>query len=392
MSYGTILYIGGFELPDKNAAAHRVLSIAKILKALEYRVVFIDVNRDPDTPADILSTRHTVQGFDVWSMRYPTGQAQWLRYSTRIDSMKAVMNIYEDVCLIIGYNYPAVAMQRAKKFCRRQHIRIIADCTEWYSTAGRSLVMRLTKGVDIWYRMHIVQRHLDGLIVISRYLKEYYSRKSTEPYPLVQIPPLVDLDEEKWRQPPEPLDKETRNFIYAGSPGKDKDHLSTVLEALGHSSYKGKWSLTIIGLTRDQFIGEYSHQPDLLEALGNRVQFLGRLSHWDSLRWVQSSDCTIFFRDRNRVTQAGFPTKFVESISCGTPVITNENSDLSDYILQGVNGFLITGNLTQGLDRILERQDDKLKKMKQTTDIHTFDYHLYMQDMREFLQNILSND
>ena len=31
MEKGTILYIGGFELPDKNAAAHRVLSNGKIL-------------------------------------------------------------------------------------------------------------------------------------------------------------------------------------------------------------------------------------------------------------------------------------------------------------------------------------------------------------------------
>ena len=31
---GRVLYAGGFELPDRNAAAHRVLNNAKILKAL----------------------------------------------------------------------------------------------------------------------------------------------------------------------------------------------------------------------------------------------------------------------------------------------------------------------------------------------------------------------
>ena len=30
MKKRTILYVGGFELPDKNAAAQRVLSVAKI--------------------------------------------------------------------------------------------------------------------------------------------------------------------------------------------------------------------------------------------------------------------------------------------------------------------------------------------------------------------------
>ena len=34
---GTVLYIGGFELPDKNAAAQRVVGIAKSLRDLAIR-------------------------------------------------------------------------------------------------------------------------------------------------------------------------------------------------------------------------------------------------------------------------------------------------------------------------------------------------------------------
>ena len=41
----TILYIGGFELPDKNAAAHRVLSNAKLFKLLGYNTVFIGTDK-----------------------------------------------------------------------------------------------------------------------------------------------------------------------------------------------------------------------------------------------------------------------------------------------------------------------------------------------------------
>lgn len=44
-SKGTIIYVGGFELPDKNAAAQRVLSIAKILRELGYDVIFLGVDK-----------------------------------------------------------------------------------------------------------------------------------------------------------------------------------------------------------------------------------------------------------------------------------------------------------------------------------------------------------
>ena len=39
MKKETVLYIGGFQLPEKNAAALRVVANAKILRELGYRVV-----------------------------------------------------------------------------------------------------------------------------------------------------------------------------------------------------------------------------------------------------------------------------------------------------------------------------------------------------------------
>ena len=41
-----VLYIGGFELPDKNAAAHRVISNAFLLRELGYEVSFIGISED----------------------------------------------------------------------------------------------------------------------------------------------------------------------------------------------------------------------------------------------------------------------------------------------------------------------------------------------------------
>ena len=41
-----ILYIGGFELPDKNAAAHRVLSNAKALRDSGKNVILVGINKD----------------------------------------------------------------------------------------------------------------------------------------------------------------------------------------------------------------------------------------------------------------------------------------------------------------------------------------------------------
>ena len=41
-----ILYVGGFELPDKNAAAHRVLGNAKAFRDLGNDVAFISIDSE----------------------------------------------------------------------------------------------------------------------------------------------------------------------------------------------------------------------------------------------------------------------------------------------------------------------------------------------------------
>ena len=41
-----VLYLGGFELPDKNAAAQRVLSNAKLLREMGHDVTFAGISKD----------------------------------------------------------------------------------------------------------------------------------------------------------------------------------------------------------------------------------------------------------------------------------------------------------------------------------------------------------
>ena len=51
---GTILYVGGFELPDKNAAAHRVLNNAKIFRELGFHVIFCGIDQNIEQPLSLI--------------------------------------------------------------------------------------------------------------------------------------------------------------------------------------------------------------------------------------------------------------------------------------------------------------------------------------------------
>ena len=71
------------------------------------------------------------------------------------------------------------------------------------------------------------------------------------------------------------------------------------------------------------------------------VSFKGRLSHVETLKEIRHSDYQVFVRDVNLSNTAGFPTKFVEAISCGTPVLTNSSSNIEKFFQNGKTGYIL---------------------------------------------------
>ena len=222
----------------------------------------------------------------------------------------------------------------------------------------------------------MIQPRLDGMIAISRYLADYYKEK----LPTVCIPPLVDLKENKWYE----IAEESHNGVriaYAGSPGRNKDKLNLIMEAL--SQVEGiVFRFEVIGIDKEQYLRYYPEHSDLIEKMGEKVVFRGRVTHQQALDHIKQADFSMFVREINRVTMAGFPTKFAESISCGTPVLTNRTSDLDEYLVNGENGFWLTDDLNNSLMPILSLQTDRLHQMKEEMDRTAFDYRGYIESLR----------
>ena len=92
------------------------------------------------------------------------------------------------------------------------------------------------------------------------------------------------------------------------------------------------------------------------------------------------------------MTTAGFPTKFVESISAGVPVLTNLTSNLSDYLRDGANGFVLQNEndnaLRDSIDKVLSLSREEIDAIRASIDRSTFDYRRYVPKVSEFLSDI----
>lgn len=392
MNKETILYIGGFELPDKNAAAHRVLNNGKALKKLEYNVVFIGVDRELSFNDGIKRVDKDIQGFECWSIPYPQNNREWIYYLCNIDYFIKVTKKINNIKAVICYNYQSVALLKIKRYCNKNNIKIIADSTEWYSTKGANIMFKIIKGFDSFLRMRIIQKRLDGVIVISNYLKDYYNKCKN----VVYIPPLIDFNEKKWKREYEGSYGEEVRLIYAGSPGRDKDKLNLIINTLSEIDSEVNYFFKIVGITKEQYLKGYPEHKKVIDRLNNKISFLGKLPHIESLKEVKLADFSIVIRESTRMVNAGFPTKFVESMACRTPVVSSRISDLEDYLEDGENGFFIDINDKLSskfiIDKIFKMKREEIESMKKKCgESNIFHYHNYINLIGNFFNKIISD-
>jgi len=371
-----ILYVGGFELPDKNAAAQRVLVNSKALRDFGYCVIFLGISHSREKNHND-SEPKCFEDFIFFETKYPTTFFNWVSYSIGKKRVEDIISMYNPfVEGIILYNYPAIASFRINKLAKKYGIRIIADCTEWYDYK-RNNIIGLIKYIDNEIRMRFIYARFDAIIAISRYIYNFYSTQ----VPTFYLPPLVDINESKWSSIDDVAHR-CFTVAYAGSPGR-KDKLNTIVQAVSQFAYPIQ--LRIIGISKSTFIELH---PEFVNYNLEKIFFLGRLSHKDTLKEIKNADYTCFFRDNNTASQAGFPTKFVESISSGIPVITNKTSDIPFFCKKLSHCILIENPNLNEILQGLEKAYFCRKKVKNNTE---FDYRNYF-PVFEGIVKILSNN
>lgn len=381
-----ILYIGGFEMPDRNAAAQRVIANAKAFREISYETFFIGLSRNKELCGEVKE----YEGFNYINFHYPDNIKKWFSYLSSIKPYREYLEKNPEI--IIAYNFPAFALEKLHKWKVRKNTQLIADCTEWYEPKG-NLLFRFIKGIDTSYRMKKLHPKLDGLIAISDYLYKYYNPRMNN---VIQVPPLVDTEMRKWKIEfnGDFIQDEKIIIIYAGSPGGgNKDRIDLVIDALSQLKVEGfsNFQFNIVGITEKQFNDLFGFSVS--DNLKINIAFKGRLSHVETLQEIKKAHYYLFLRDNNLANTAGFPTKFVESISCGTPVITNSTSNIEDYIVKGRNGFLIEGPSLNELKNVLKEAiqlpQAQIRMMKNYCyQTQIFNYKNFINDFERLIRNI----
>jgi glycosyltransferase involved in cell wall biosynthesis len=321
-----VIFFGRFELPDKNALAHRVRSNAIALSNLGYNCVLIGYTKEGKE----LHIHDTIYPIEYYSLLYPNNAYKWVVDNSAKQIEKVIKNKGPERIKAIIFNGVGYRNIRTIiKMSEEYNIPCVYDVVDWFPyTSLFSLREIVKRNEETLIRKKLLYR-INNFIFISDYLQNEYLSKTKNS---VVIPSLTVKNEKRFINLPKYSAKDEIKYCFVGSPGKER--LDWCIKAFIEYSPKSS-TLRIFGVTKNAYCSQYNtHIED------PRVLFMGRRDNRECIEAIAESDFFIFAREDNQISKAGFPTKFSESFAIGTPVITTPTSDLSKYLISGENGIL----------------------------------------------------
>ncbi|HAV51028.1 MAG TPA: group 1 glycosyl transferase [Brevundimonas sp.] len=379
-----IVYVGPFAFPEGGAAARRILGNAQSLVAAGYQVLVLSGQQAPGDAVHALgdgiflastSERDAEHLPNLLRLtRYVTMGAKSRDWLARLEARPAAVILYS------GYT-PYILQLRG--WCRRAGVPLIFDAVEWYTAASP---LGFATSPYLWQTelaMRVLIPRLDGLIAISRWLEDHYTRAGL---PVVRVSPTLAV---KATPVGQGGDGDRLSLVYAGTPGR-KDLLDVLLRAVATVDPNGeRLRLDIYGPSAED-LKAYG-----LAVVPPSVTAHGPVAQATAMAGVARADFSVLLRRPDKVATAGFPTKFVESLAVGTPVIATLTSDLADHLVDGQNGLVCDDASPETVARVLERalamttkQKSALRKTARHTAETGFDYRRHTDGLQRLVEAV----
>lgn len=379
-----VLYIGYFRLPDRDAGAIRVRGIADALTEAGYSVILVGDN--------YTGPRGTDQDIPLL-MRLPIAAKRGLdRLVTSSSCFEQLELIdWQRVAAVICYPGFAALIWRLMHSCRRHSVPLIIDCVEWFDPSHKLGGRFGPFSLDSEFRMRWLHARAGNVICISSFLTRYYAGKGCN---VVRIPPLAGEEMNRygldWAHA-RALSADSLTLVYAGSPGR-KELFPEIIEGVQRSRRRGiDVSFKVVGVTEDELSAimrrKRGQVPDF-----DGITCYGRMPRAAALQIVAASDYTVILRPQKRFANAGFPSKLVESLSLGVPVIANATSDIAEYLRDEREGYLLSEPTAEALEGAIVRastltfeQKSQMRAQARLRAHECFDYRKYAEVLSEFL-------
>lgn len=177
----------------------------------------------------------------------------------------------------------------------------------------------------------------DGIICISKYLRDFYFKRGVSEKRLFLVPSTVDS---KRFQSSVRSILEFEYILYCGNLNLRKDGVDILIRSFAKISDKfPEINLVLIG-TGDP--DEEILLKNIVSILNirDRVHFLGQIARTEVPKYLKNAKILALSRPASIVADAGFPSKLTEYLASGNPVVVTKVGEISNYLTDAENAFL----------------------------------------------------
>ena len=372
--------------PEGDAGAVRQHAFAKMFMELDFSVIVMGYGESTQKKF------REYEGVRYISFRSKAKNRFFRLVNRIIFGFQIIVCLKQNACeanVIMVVDTLPYAFKLVKKFADNRGILLIHDSVEWYSPEEYPDGEK-----NIQYRLkEKTNRFIVGegwrVVAISKYLQRHFLKMSDK---VVRIPVVMDVSHMPYSSH---TNNEKIKFVYAGTPGL-KDHLREIITgfSLLPRDQIQQVELCVFGVSKQQLYDECGVDSRVMQIMQESLRVYGRIPREQVIKEVMSADYTVLLRSAElRYAQAGFPTKVVESLACGTPPMCNLSSDLGDYLKDGENSVIIEGQTPVDVrNAVLKALSYKagevnLRSKARKTAEECFDYRQYTNSLKYILSD-----
>ncbi len=244
----------------------------------------------------------------------------------------------------------------------------------------------------LFYKVFIISwcyKLFDGMVIMTEPLINFYSRFTRKDCKIIKIPMSVDADRFNLR-----INPDEKYIGYVGSLNIKKDGLDILIKAFGQICDEfPDYNLKIAGSTK--FPEEIEYLKRLSDKLGlaDRVQLLGGRTREQVPLFLCGASLLVLARPNSKQAEGGFPTKLGEYLATGNPVIVTDVGEISSYLKDGLNAYIIKpGEIEQlviKLRLVLKNMTEayKIGQEGKRTALAIFDYRSQSIMLKDFFDS-----
>jgi glycosyltransferase involved in cell wall biosynthesis len=391
-----VAYVGPFGCSSSQANTLRVSGLARSLDLLHVEVLIGSAERKaPITYDNSLFPGMAVTCLDEFARDdWPKWRRVFRGFDMGAQTARWIAELRPAPDVVILYGTPYGYLRRLLPQLKKQGIPLVLDVVEWYERSHMPGGKYGPFALANEHSMRSLAKRADGIIVISRFLDEYFSSFKM---PVMRVPPLFATPDQLRPKQNRAQDGRT-HFVYAGSPGA-KDEIGLVLQAFFAASKNGIQSfLHLVGLSPEFVRSALSlhASPDDVVRFGASYKAYGRVENAVSRLIVSKCDFSILLRPDLRYSRAGFPSKVGESLSLGTPMMANLSSNLDEVLVDGGNALVVqhlsSEAVLKQIKRAAEFGDAEICSMKQAaleTGADYFSMEKHGERLAAFLRSVM---